>query len=127
MSAPRVLHCLRSPVGGLFRHVRDLAEAMVEPSKVISDQYRASIIETAQGMVITGRVVAEDDKQLTVQTNAEDASQLALVKREDIEEMIPSPTSLMPDKLLDTLNREEMLDLLAYLLSRGNPDDLMFQ
>lgn len=113
-------------VSGRFS-VRDLAEAMVEPSKVISDQYRASIIETAQGMVITGRVVAEDDKQLTVQTNAEDASQLALVKREDIEEMIPSPTSLMPDKLLDTLNREEMLDLLAYLLSRGNPNDLMFQ
>ncbi|MGI9479244.1 MAG: glycosyltransferase family 4 protein [Hyphomicrobiaceae bacterium] len=25
MSAPRILHCLRSPVGGLFRHVRDLA------------------------------------------------------------------------------------------------------
>lgn len=25
MTAPRVLHCLRWPVGGLFRHVRDLA------------------------------------------------------------------------------------------------------
>jgi hypothetical protein len=25
MSSPRILHCLRSPVGGLFRHVRDLA------------------------------------------------------------------------------------------------------
>ena len=25
MTAPRILHCLRSPVGGLFRHVRDLA------------------------------------------------------------------------------------------------------
>ena len=113
-------------VSGRFS-IRDLADALVEPSKVISDQYRANIIETAQGLVITGRIVAEDEDQLTVQTNAEDASQIAVVKREDVEEMTPSPTSLMPDKLLDTLNREEMLDLLAYLLSRGNPDDLMFQ
>ena len=113
-------------VSGRFS-IRDLADALVEPSKVISDQYRASIIETARGLVITGRIVAEDDDQLTVQTNAEDASQIAVVKRGEVEEMTPSPTSLMPDKLLDTLNRDEMLDLLAYLLSRGNPDDLMFQ
>ncbi|MEZ5843184.1 MAG: glycosyltransferase family 4 protein [Hyphomicrobiaceae bacterium] len=26
----RILHCLRAPVGGLFRHVRDLAEAQAE-------------------------------------------------------------------------------------------------
>lgn len=26
-AGPKVLHCLRAPVGGLFRHVRDLAEA----------------------------------------------------------------------------------------------------
>lgn len=113
-------------VSGRFS-IRDLADALVEPSKVISDQYRANIIETAQGLVVTGRIVAEDEEQLTVQINAEDASQIAVVKREDVEEMTPSPTSLMPDKLLDNLNRDEMLDLLTYLLSRGNPDDLMFQ
>jgi hypothetical protein len=32
----------------------------------------------------------------------------------------------MPEKLLDVLNQDELLDLLAYLLSRGNPEDLMF-
>ncbi|MCP4194254.1 MAG: c-type cytochrome [Planctomycetaceae bacterium] len=113
-------------VNGRFS-VRDLAEAMVDPSKVISDQYRASVIETSQGKVISGRVVAEDDDELTVQTNAEDASQVEVVRKGDIEEQTPSPTSLMPDKLLDTLNQEEVLDLIAYLLSRGNPNDLMFQ
>ncbi|MEQ9519008.1 MAG: glycosyltransferase family 4 protein [Parvibaculum sp.] len=29
-SGPKVLHCLRAPVGGLFRHVRDLAKAQAE-------------------------------------------------------------------------------------------------
>ena len=41
--------------------------------------------------------------------------------------MKPSPVSLMPDGLLDTLNRDEVLDLIAYLLSRGDRNDPMFK
>ena len=43
------------------------------------------------------------------------------------EEVAPSKVSLMPTGLLDKLNRDEVLDLLAYLLSRGNPNDQIFQ
>ena len=32
----------------------------------------------------------------------------------------------MPANLLTPLNQSEMLDLMAYLLSRGNPQDPMF-
>ncbi len=32
----------------------------------------------------------------------------------------------MPANLLSTLNQTEVLDLLAYLLSRGNANDPMF-
>ena len=41
--------------------------------------------------------------------------------------MIPSETSMMPTGLIDRLNQEEVLDLLAYLLSGGNPDHSFFQ
>jgi uncharacterized protein YdeI (YjbR/CyaY-like superfamily) len=41
--------------------------------------------------------------------------------------MNPSQTSLMPDDLLSPLNQDEVLNLLAYVLSRGNQDDLMFK
>ncbi len=112
-------------VSGRFS-IRDLAEAMVEPSKIISDQYRASVIETERGQVVTGRIVAEDNEHLTVQTHPEDANQIAYIKKGDVRQLTPSHTSLMPEKLLDSLNRDEVLDLFAYLLSRGNPQDLMF-
>ena len=36
-------------------------------------------------------------------------------------------TSLMPADLLNELNQDEVLDLMAYLLSRGNPNDPMFK
>ena len=43
-----------------------------------------------------------------------------------IEVTKPLPISLMPEKLLHPLGKDELLDLVAYLLSRGNPNDLMF-
>lgn len=107
--------------------VKDLSEAMIEPSKVVSDQYRGSLIETKDGQIVSGRIVSENDGVLTVVTNPEDPTKTAEVRRDNIDVMQPSPTSLMPDGLLKPLNQDEVLDLLAYLLSRGNKNDPMFK
>ena len=55
-----------------------------------------------------------------------DPNALEQVDRRQVEEMQPSPVSMMPEGLLNTLDRDEVLDLLAYLLSRGDPDSPMF-
>ena len=39
----------------------------------------------------------------------------------------PCEYSIMPQDVLEQLNQDEVLDLLAYLLSRGNPQDAMFR
>jgi hypothetical protein len=49
------------------------------------------------------------------------------VKKDDVDEVKPSPVSLMPEGLLKPLNENEVLDLLAYLLSRGDPTHPMFR
>ena len=107
--------------------LKDLVEAMVHPSKVVSDQYKASIVQTAQGKVYTGRIVSESPETITIVTDPEDATKFAEVKRSDIEEILPSSESLMPKGLLDQLNESEVLDLLAYTLSRGNKNDGRFK
>jgi putative heme-binding domain-containing protein len=107
--------------------VRDLAVAIVDPSKDISDQYRASNVLTTQGLVYSGRIVSENAEQLSILTDPEDATKIVDVKRSDIEEVTPSNVSLMPKDLLNVLNQDEVLDLLAYLMSRGNPNDQMFR
>jgi putative heme-binding domain-containing protein len=99
--------------------MKDLVEAMIHPSKVVSDQYQAHVIQTVQGKVYTGRLVNETDDEITVVTDPEDATKFAVIKRSDIEEMFPATQSLMPAGLLDQLNEEEVLNLLAYTLSRG--------
>jgi putative heme-binding domain-containing protein len=112
-------------VAGRFGH-RDLSEALVEPSKVVSDQYRGSQIVTKGGKVINGRIIGEADGKVTVMTDPYDALKIVTVAKDDIEESAVSKISLMPNDLLKPLNRQEVLDLMAYLLSRGNPNDRMF-
>ena len=107
--------------------LKDLVEAMVHPSKVVSDQYKASIVQTADGKVFTGRIVSESPETITIVTDPEDATKFAEIKRSDIEEILPSSESLMPRGLLDPLNESEVLDLLAYTLSRGHKHDSRFK
>jgi putative heme-binding domain-containing protein len=105
---------------------KDLTEAIVEPSKVISDQYQATVI-VANGRTYTGRIVGEQKNKLTMLTNPEDGTQIATIDKNEIEAQEVSKVSLMPSDLLKPLNEDEVLDLMAYLLSRGDPDDPMFR
>ena len=111
--------------GGRFQ-VRDLVEAIVDPSKVVSDQYKASIVQTADGRVVTGRIVSESPEKIVVVTDPEDATKFVEIPRSDVEELLPATESLMPKGLLDGLNESEVLDLVAYVLSKGNRRDGRF-
>jgi putative heme-binding domain-containing protein len=108
-------------------NLKDLTDAIVDPSKVISDQYKASIVETKEGKVITGKIVSDSKDSITIVVDPENATKTVEVKKADIETQQPSLVSLMPKDLLKTLNEDEVRDLLAYLLSRGNKDDAMFR
>ena len=115
-----------SAVAGRFGP-RDLIESIVLPSKVISDQYEAVIIATVDGQVVTGRIMNLHGDTMTINTNMLDPSAQVNVNRAKIEETRPSPTSMMPEGLLSTLDREEVVDLIAYLLSRGDRESKMFR
>jgi len=105
----------------------DLLESLIEPSKTISDQYEATMFALEDGRVVTGRIVNLNGDRLMVMPNMLDPNGLIQIERGAIEEMQPSPVSMMPEDLLNTLTEEEVLDLMAYLLSRGNREAPMFE
>lgn len=106
---------------------RDILESVVEPSKQISDQYGAVQIVTLDGKVVTGRIINLAGDSYRIQTNMLDPGALVGVDRKQIDVMMPSKTSMMPKGLLNTLNQDEVLDLMAYLLSRGDRSNAMFR
>jgi hypothetical protein len=58
---------------------------------------------------------------LMVATNMLDPGNFANVDRNEIIDTKPSKVSQMPSALLDTLSADEVIDLLVYLQSGGNP------
>jgi putative heme-binding domain-containing protein len=105
---------------------RDLLESIIEPGKEISDQYGQMIFEMKDGTVVTGRIMNLSGDVVKVNTNMMNPNDIAEVDRKQLKEMTPSPISMMPPSLLNTLSKDDVLDLLAYLLSKGNPEDPMF-
>jgi putative heme-binding domain-containing protein len=113
-------------VAGRFS-VRDLLESVVEPSKVISDQYQAVIITTTDGKVVTGRIVNIHGDTWHVNTDMLNPGGQVNVNRTKVESMEVSKVSMMPAALLDTFKEDEILDLVAFLLSRGDRKNGMFR
>ncbi len=113
-------------VSGRFSS-RDLLESIVDPSKVISDQYAAVTVVTEDGVAVTGRIVNLAGDTMKLNTNMLNPDEQVTIDRRKVEEMFLAKTSMMPNGLLNTLKEDEILDLLAYLLSRGNPGHAMFQ
>jgi len=106
--------------------VRDLLENIIEPSKVISDQYGTEQLTMADGEVIIGRIVAEDGNRYSVMTNPFALDELARPEISKVRSRKAYPISMMPTGLANALNPDELKDLVAYLLSGGNPNDPMF-
>jgi putative heme-binding domain-containing protein len=115
-----------SAVGKRYNDL-NLLESLLEPSKVISDQYEATTFILDSGKAITGRVVNLVNDQYLVSENMLDPGKLTGVKTGTIEEKIASKVSMMPAGLLDTLTKEEILDLVAYLRSGGDPEHALFK
>jgi len=106
--------------------LRDLMENIVEPSKVVSDQYDSHLIEKKDGSLVIGRIVAEENGTLQVMMNPFAPTQLTPVNAADVKSKKTQATSMMPPGLINTLNQDELLDLVAYILSAGNAQDKMF-
>lgn len=104
-------------VGGRFS-VRDLAEAILEPSKVVSDQYAFDVITKRDGSQVIGKLVEEKDEHWIVATSPFDFTATMEIERSEIKDIKPSPISPMPAALVNRLNPDELKDLLAYLLGK---------
>lgn len=105
-------------VGGRFA-IRDLAEAILDPSKEVSDQYAFDLIQRRDGSQVTGKIIEEKDEKWIIATSPFDFSQTLEIERNDIQEIKRSPVSPMPPGLVNRLNPDELKDLLAYLLGKS--------
>lgn len=104
-------------LGGRFT-VHDVAEAILDPSKVVSDQYAFQTIILKDTSSIIAKVLDEKDGVLRVAASPFDLSQVTHVQRTHVSEIKQSLLSPMPPALINGMNEDELKDLLAYLLGK---------
>ncbi|HZQ48129.1 MAG TPA: c-type cytochrome, partial [Verrucomicrobiae bacterium] len=97
---------------------RDILESILEPSKVVSEQYQNTVITRKDGDDVTGRIVEENEQKVVVVTNPLTQTKVEVLKS-DIAKRTASKISPMPEGLVNNFTKEEILDLIAYLESGG--------
>ncbi len=113
-------------VAGRF-NLRDMLDAIIEPSKIISDQYEAILVAKKNGETLSGRVANLGGGDLNLVEDMFDPGNMTNIKRTDIESIEPSKISMMPEGLLNSLKADEISDLLAYLFTRGDSTHKSFK
>jgi uncharacterized repeat protein (TIGR03806 family) len=101
---------------------RAILESLIDPSKVVADEYAAYVIESANGTLVTGRIEREDGRELLVRTGS-GSDDVVRIAKSDVADRRKSPISNMPVGILHVLEKEQILDLLAYLLHNANEAD----
>ncbi len=90
--------------------------SIVDPSCFIRVEYLSVQVVTEDGRILTGLVVKETPTAITlVDSNNENIE----IARDNIDEMVPSEMSQMPEDLLKPLSPQQLRNLFAYLRSDG--------
>lgn len=94
--------------------------SIIEPSQQIEEKYKTVLFEFEDDVYVSGNIVAESDESVTIQAGMNQGGAKKLDKKL-ILSRTPSAVSIMPQGLLNTLDKEQILDLLAYVLASGIP------
>jgi putative membrane-bound dehydrogenase-like protein len=101
--------------------IEKLVESMLDPSKEIKEGYQAFRATTTGGVVHVGLKVADTPQSITIRdANGKDTT----IARKDLDDLKPSPVSLMPDNVVSQLGYDQFIDLLAFLKSQKEQESL---
>jgi putative heme-binding domain-containing protein len=106
---------------------KDVLQSILEPSHKIDDKFATYSFPMDSGKVITGMIVGESPDVIKVIENPLASAKPTELPRGEVLGRKKSNVSLMPKGLLDKLTKEEILDLVAYVLAKGDAKHAVFQ
>ena len=82
-------------------------------------------MQLADGSTLVGRAYVDGGK-LVVTADPRNPDESTSVALDQVKSRKPYPVSLMPEGLINSMNSEELLNLIGYLQSGGNPQHAVF-
>ncbi len=105
---------------------KDMLEAIISPSKTISDQYGSTVFYLKQGGSILGRLIRQDKDKYYISQNPFAPEMIKEVLKKNVTKTRVSEISAMLPGMINGLNGEELKDLVAYLKSGGNKENPIY-
>lgn len=87
---------------------------IVDPNAMVAREFQTTVIETSAGRVLTGLVLNENERTLTLRT----ANDTLVIDKKEIAMRRRLSESFMPTGLLQNLGETEIADLFRYLMVR---------
>lgn len=87
---------------------------IVDPNAEIAPSYKLTVIKTQNGRVISGNIKSENKDKVVVNV----IGQEVILDKSQIISRDTSNQSMMPEGLLDSLSKQEVIDLIAYLQTK---------
>ncbi|MCL6295873.1 c-type cytochrome [Jejuia spongiicola] len=106
--------------------IKDMAEAIIHPSKAVSDRYRNTIYHLNNGNSITGRLINETENEIEISVNAFSPDITSKINKKDILKKEIASQSAMPTGLINGLNEKELSDLMAFLIAGGDKSNKVY-
>lgn len=100
----------------------DILRDIIEPSRRIADsRYELWMFETEWGREVSGLIAQETFQTVKIMEQPPAKAPPVVLKRAEITRRQMSLMSIMPQRMLDGLTRDEIADLVAYVAARGDP------
>jgi putative membrane-bound dehydrogenase-like protein len=101
--------------------IEKLIEKMVEPSKMVKEGYQTWVATTKKGTIHKGLKVSQNaDAVVLKEANGQEVR----IASADLDELVDSKQSLMPENVITQLRFEQFIDLLAFLKDRAAQESL---
>ncbi len=94
----------------------ELMVHILDPNRSVEGNYRQYTAVTLGGKILDGMLAAETKTTIEL---FDDKGERHVVLRDDIDELLASKKSLMPEGFEKQINRQELTDLLEFLTAKG--------
>ncbi len=94
---------------------------------VVSNQYEQHELTLKNGSVMMGKIVTDSEDEYSLVQSGLEPLKLTQVKKFEVESKKASKLSMMPGGLINSMNAEELKDLMAYFVSGGDRKHKVFR
>ena len=106
---------------------KSMLESTIHPNMVVSNQFEQHELTMKDGSLVIGKIVTEEKDHYSLVQSGLQPLNLTEIEKSKVASKKGSKFSMMPGGLINSMNANELKDLIAYFVSAGDPKHKIFR